>query len=116
MKRFAIILAGAAAAGTFAASAGEMSAFGDVDTDTSGTISQEEFVAWKTADGDVTEQEATEKFTMVDADYNGEISEAEYEEAKAEWSEEKEASDMTDETDMEVDTDMETDTELDTDY
>lgn len=106
MKRFAIILAGAAAAGTFAASAGEMTAFGDIDTDASGTISQEEFVTWKTADGDVTEAEATEKFAMVDADYDGEVTEAEYEEAKEDWAEEKDASDeMTDDSDMGVDTD-----------
>ncbi|HIG23397.1 hypothetical protein [Henriciella sp.] len=106
MKRFAIILAGAAAAGTFAASAGEMTAFGDIDTDASGTISQEEFVTWKTADGDVTEAEATEKFAMVDADYDGEVTEAEYEEAKEDWAEEKDASDdMTDDSEMGVDTD-----------
>ena len=106
MKRFAIILAGAAAAGAFAASAGEMSAFGDVDADASGTISQEEFVAWKTADGDVTEAEATEKFAMIDADYDGEVSEAEYEEAKEAWAEKEDASDdMTDESDMGADTD-----------
>ena len=106
MKRFAIVIAGAAAAGALAASAGEMSAFGDVDTDASGTISQEEFVAWKTADGDVTEAEATEKFAMIDADYDGEVSEAEYEEAKEAWAEKKDASDdMTDDSDMDVDTD-----------
>jgi|TARA_Y100001947_G_C10156775_1_gene226407 hypothetical protein len=106
MKRFAIVIAGAAAAGALAASAGEMSAFGDVDTDASGTISQEEFVAWKTADGDVTEAEATEKFAMIDADYDGEVSEAEYEEAKEAWAEKEDASDdMTDDSDMGVDTD-----------
>ena len=106
MKRFAIVIAGAAAAGALAASAGEMSAFGDVDTDASGTISQEEFVTWKTADGDVTEAEATEKFAMIDADYDGEVSEAEYEEAKEAWAEKEDASDdMTDDSDMGVDTD-----------
>ena len=106
MKRFAIVMAGAAAAGALAASAGEMLAFGDVDTDASGTISQEEFVAWKTADGDVTEAEATEKFAMIDADYDGEVSEAEYEEAKEAWAEKEDASDdMTDDSDMGVDTD-----------
>lgn len=106
MKRFAIVIAGAAAAGALAASAGEMSAFGDVDTDASGTISQEEFVAWKTADGDVTEAEATEKFAMIDADYDGEVSEAEYDEAKEAWAEKEDASDdMTDDSDMGVDTD-----------
>jgi hypothetical protein len=106
MKRFAIVIAGAAAAGALAASAGEMSAFSDVDTDASGTISQEEFVAWKTADGDVTGAEATEKFAMIDADYDGEVSEAEYEEAKEAWAEKEDASDdMTDDSDMGVDTD-----------
>ena len=106
MKRFAIVIAGAAAAGALAASAGEMSAFSDVDTDASGTISQEEFVAWKTADGDVTEAEATEKFAMIDADYDGEVSEAEYDEAKEAWAEKEDASDdMTDDSDMGVDTD-----------
>ena len=106
MKRFAIVIAGAAAAGALAASAGEMAAFGDVDTDASGTISQEEFVAWKTADGDVTEAEATEKFAMIDADYDGEVSEAEYDEAKEAWAEKEDASDdMTDDSDMGVDTD-----------
>ena len=79
---------------------------GQADTDASGTISQEEFVAWKTADGDVTEAEATEKFAMIDADYDGEVSEAEYEEAKEAWAEKEDASDdMTDDSDMGVDTD-----------
>ncbi|MCZ4298335.1 hypothetical protein [Henriciella marina] len=107
MKRFAIVFAGAAAAGALAASAGEIGAFGDVDTDASGTISQEEFVSWKTADGDVTEAEATEKFVMIDANYDGEVSEEEYEEAKEAWAvkEEAAADDMTDDSDMEVDTD-----------
>ncbi|RIJ25986.1 hypothetical protein D1224_02395 [Henriciella barbarensis] len=106
MKRFAIVFAGAAAAGALAASAGEISAFGDVDTDASGTISKEEFVSWKTADGDVTEAAATENFVMIDADYDGEVSEAEYEEAKEAWGEKEDAADdMTDDSAMGVDTD-----------
>lgn len=93
MKRFAILFAGAAA-GAFAASAGNMASFGDVDTDASGTISQEEFVTWKTADGEKTEQEAIDKFTMIDADYDGEVSEEEYETAKESWSDKSDKDDM----------------------
>ena len=105
MKRFAVILAGATAAGALAASAGEMASFSDIDTDGNGTVSQEEFVSWKTADGEKTEAEATEKFTMIDANYDGEISEAEYDEAKANWSD-KEDDAASDTMDMDTDTDM----------
>jgi hypothetical protein len=104
MKRIAIIAA-AAATGGLVASAGEMATFGDIDTDANGTVSQEEFVAWKTADGEKTEQEATDKFTEVDANYDGEISEAEYDQAKAEWEEKKsDRHDMED--NLDIDTDM----------
>ena len=100
MKRIAIIAA-AASAGAFAASAGEMVAFTDIDTDADGVVTEAEFVTYKTADGEYTEAEATEKFVKIDADASGDITEAELTSAMEEWKEDK--------ADAEVDVEVETD-------
>ena len=101
MKRFVIIAAGAAA-GALAASAGD---FADIDTDANGTVSEAEFTAYKTAEGDTTEAEAAEKFAMIDADYDGEVTEAEMEEAKEEWEDKKSDRMSGDMSDTDTDTD-----------
>ena len=100
MKRIAIIAA-AASAGAFAASAGEMTAFSDIDTDASGTVTEGEFIAHKTADGKLTVEEASEKFVEIDADADGEITKDDMEAWKADK-------------DVGVDVDVETDLEMDT--
>ena len=105
MKRFAFIAA-AAATGAFAASAGEMVAFADIDTDADGQVTEAEFTAYKTADGEVTEAEAAEKFAKIDADYDGVVTEAELTAAVEAWKAEKD--------DAEVD--VEIDTESDSGY
>ena len=99
MKRIAIIAAAASAA-AFSASAGEMAAFSDIDADASGTVSESEFVAHKTADGKLTVEEASDKFVEIDADADGEVTRDEMEAWKAEWSE----SEVGVETDTELDT------------
>ena len=98
MKRIAIIAA-AASAGAFAASAGEMVAFSDIDADASGTVTEGEFIAYKTADGDVTVEEASEKFAEIDADLDGEITKEDMEAWKA---------------DKDVDVSVETELQMDT--
>lgn len=101
MKRFAFIVAAAAATGAFAASAGEMAAFTDIDADGDGAVTEAEFVEYKAADGDKTEAEASEKFMKVDADADGEVTEAEFDTAMEEWKDKKDA---------DVEVDVETDT------
>lgn len=100
MKRFAIIAA-TAAAGAFAASAGEAVAFTDIDANADGQVSEAEFVTYKTADGKLTEAEASEKFVKIDADADGVVTEAELTAAMEAWADEK--------ADTDVDIDVETD-------
>ncbi|WP_300376603.1 EF-hand domain-containing protein [Henriciella sp.] len=107
MKRIAIFAA-AAATGAFAASAGEMAAFSDIDTDADGMITETEFVAHKTADGEVTEQEASDKFAKIDADFDGSITEAEMTAAKEQWKDKEAGADAG--MGMEAETEMEGDT------
>ena len=99
MKRFVIIAAGATTAAALAASAGEMPSFGDIDTDASGAISEAEFVAYKTADGEKTAEEARDVFAMIDTNMDGEVSQIELEMAMEEWKDEKS------DTDTDADTD-----------
>jgi len=107
MKRFAIIAA-AASAGAFAASAGEMAAFTDIDADGDGVVTESEFVTYKTADGEHTEAEATEKFAKIDADASGDVTEAELTTAMEKWEEEKESWDEKTDSDADVELDSET--------
>lgn len=104
MKRFAIIAA-IAGAGAMAASAGEMAAFTDIDANGDGQVSEAEFVSFKTADGEYTEAEASEKFAKIDADYDGVVTEAEMTAAMEAWKAEKDA-----DVDADVDVELETDT------
>jgi Ca2+-binding EF-hand superfamily protein len=101
MKRFVIIAAGATTAAALAASAGEMPSFGDIDTDASGAITEAEFVAYKTADGEKTAEEARDVFAMIDTNMDGQVSKVEMEMAMEEWKDEK--------SDVETDTDDESD-------
>jgi Ca2+-binding EF-hand superfamily protein len=80
MIRFASIMA-ATAAFAFTATAGEPVKFETVDADTNGLISESEFVAWKTADGETSSAEAIIKFMSVDADSSGGITPEEFEAA-----------------------------------
>ncbi|WP_300395243.1 EF-hand domain-containing protein [Henriciella sp.] len=102
MKRIAIIAA-AASAGAFAASAGEMVAFTDIDANGDGVVTEAEFVTYKTADGEYTEEEASEKFVKIDANADGSVSEAELTSAMAEWKDK--------DVEADVDVDLETDTD-----
>lgn len=77
MIRFTLISA-AAFAGAMAANAGELPTFSQVDTNYDGVISQDEFVAHKTANGEHTEAEAIDKFTQIAGD-DGVISADEWE-------------------------------------
>lgn len=88
MKRFALI-ATAAAAGAFAASAGEMVAYTDIDTNSDGMITETEFVTYKTAKGDVSQAEASEKFAMADANDDGVVTKAEFDAAVEAWKDKK---------------------------
>lgn len=67
MIRFTLISA-AALAGAMAANAGELPLFSEVDTDYDGVISEAEFVAYKVARGEHTEEEATSKFAEIAGD------------------------------------------------
>ncbi len=84
MKRFAIIST-FAAAGALVASAGEMVAFTDIDANGDGSVSESEFVTYKTVKGDHSAQEASDMFLMVDADADGSVSKAEFAAAKEAW-------------------------------
>ncbi|MFN4025227.1 MAG: hypothetical protein ACK4MQ_10350 [Hyphomonas sp.] len=90
MIRFSLISA-AALAGAMAANAGELPLFSEVDTDFDGVISQAEFVAYKVAGGEYTEEEAAAKFTEIAGD-DGVISADEWA-ALSERKESKESSD-----------------------
>ena len=78
MIRFASIMA-ATAAFAFTANAGEPVKFETVDADNNGLISESEFVAWKTADGETSSAEAIIKFMAIDADASGGITPEEFE-------------------------------------
>lgn len=80
MTRIAILSAVAFCA--FSASAGENVSFSTVDTNADGMISETEFVAWKTAKGDVSAADALVKFIEIDTDASGMISEAEMQAAQ----------------------------------
>jgi len=62
------LISAAAFAGAMVAQADEKPLFTDVDTNFDGVITQEEFVAYKTADGSKTEAEAVEKFAEIAGD------------------------------------------------
>lgn len=64
----ATLISAAAFAGAMAAQAGEMPIFAEVDTNFDGVITQEEFVAYATADGEYTEDKALEKFEKISGD------------------------------------------------
>lgn len=103
MKRFAIIST-LAAAGAFAASAGEMAAFADIDTNEDGVVTEAEFISYKTADGSMTDMEAADKFIQVDANADGTVTEDELTAAKEEWK------------DKDANADVEVDVETDSTY
>lgn len=77
------LISAAALMGAMGASAGEKMTFADVDTNADGVISASEFIAHKTADGKKTEEEAAAKFEEM-AGADGQITEADWEAAKAE--------------------------------
>ena len=74
---FRYTLFGALAVCALGASAGEQVSFDTVDTNADGFVSEAEFVAWKTANGDVSPADALVKFIAIDADASGMISESE---------------------------------------
>ena len=86
MIRIALITSAAAAAALAAyANTGDMeSKFATMDTDADGVVTEAEFVSYKTADGEYTVMEASEKFA-VDA-----------------WEAEKAGSDWTEDSDLQT--------------
>ncbi len=58
--------------------------FADIDVNNDGYVSQNEFIAFTVADGEVTAAEAMAKFTMLDADGNGVLTEQEMKPAEGE--------------------------------
>ncbi len=84
------LISAAALVGAMGAYAGEKSTFAEVDTNADGVISASEFIAHKTADGKHTEIEAAAKFEEV-AGQDGQISEEDWDAAKAEYEKDKAA-------------------------
>lgn len=84
MKRTTILAAGLFTA-ALAAHAGEMPTVQTFDTDADGQISQEEFVTVKVATGEVSEEQAAEKFAAADSDADGYLSETELADAAEAW-------------------------------
>lgn len=82
------LICGAALIGAAAASAGEIPVFADLDTNYDGVITLEEFVAYKTADGGKTEEQATESFHKI-AGEDGVISVQEWTSAVMEYQSKK---------------------------
>ena len=82
MTRLALMAAATAfcAAGAIA---GEDVTFKSVDANGDGFVSESEFVAWKTANGEVSTEDALVKFAAIDADASGMISETEMDAAMA---------------------------------
>lgn len=70
----ALVLAGAAAAGDWQAK------FDGMDTDSNGVVTEAEFTAYKTADGETSAEDASEQFAQL-AGEDGELTLAELEAA-----------------------------------
>mgnify|MGYP003655622052 CR=1 FL=1 len=103
MIRIALITSAAAAAALAAyANTGDMeSKFATMDTDADGVVTEAEFVSYKTADGEYTVMEASEKFAMIAGD-DAELTEVEYDEAVDAWEAEKAGSDWTEDSDLQT--------------
>jgi hypothetical protein len=91
-------LAAAAFATALMAHAGEMPDFSSFDTDGDGVISSAEYVAYETADGAVSQDDALRKFASVDTDADGTVSQAEFDAAIAAWKAKHDADTPKDET------------------
>lgn len=81
MTRIAIL--GSVAFFALNAAASEPVSFASIDADASGTLSESEFVGWKTVHDNVSPAEALVRFLEIDADANGTISPAEWKAAQA---------------------------------
>lgn len=82
------LISAAAFVGAMSAQAGEKATFAEVDANSDGVITATEFIAHKTADGKKTEAEAAEKFEKM-AGASGQITEADWNEAKEEYRDKK---------------------------
>ena len=78
-----IMILGGIALFALNAAANEPIPFASIDADASGTLSESEFVSWKTAQGGASPAEALVRFLEIDADANGAISPAEWKAAQA---------------------------------
>ncbi len=84
MRRYCFLSA-AAMATALMAHAGELPDFADFDADADGVVSQAEFVAYKTTDGQLSEAEAVAKFIRFDLNGDGELTEPELSKAVEAW-------------------------------
>ena len=78
-----IIILGGIALFALNAAASEPIPFASIDADASGTLSESEFVSWKTVQDEASPAEALVRFLEIDADANGTISPAEWKAAQA---------------------------------
>ena len=78
-----IVILGGIALFALSAAASEPIPFATIDADASGTLSESEFVSWKTVQGGASPAEALIRFLEIDADANGTISPAEWKAAQA---------------------------------